>query len=140
MYSAIPGCQCDCVRPVTVRVISLNNEVRVKNAVLSSVLIAVTLLAVVVIAEAQPKKVPRIGYLTASSAAEVSPRAEAFRQGLRDLGYLEGKNIVIEHRYAEGKVDPRTVLRGRGGAIPPRYSPRHGVSTLVGGGAMPTGA
>jgi putative ABC transport system substrate-binding protein len=53
----------------------------------------------------QPKKVPRIGYLSASSAAEVSPRAEAFRQGLRDLGYVEGKNLVIEFRYAEGRFD-----------------------------------
>jgi putative ABC transport system substrate-binding protein len=53
----------------------------------------------------QPKKVPRIGYLSASSATEVSPRAEAFRQGLRELGYVEGKNLVLEFRYAQGKFD-----------------------------------
>jgi hypothetical protein len=53
----------------------------------------------------QPRKVPRIGYLSASSASEVSPRADAFRQGLRELGYVEGKNLVIEFRYAEGKFD-----------------------------------
>jgi putative ABC transport system substrate-binding protein len=58
----------------------------------------------------QPKKVPRIGYLSASSAAEVSPRAEAFRQGLRELGYVVGKNLVIEFRYAEGKFDNLTAL------------------------------
>jgi putative ABC transport system substrate-binding protein len=58
----------------------------------------------------QPKKVPRIGYLSASSAAEVSPRAEAFRQGLRELGYVEGKNLVIEFRYAEGKFDNLAAL------------------------------
>ena len=50
----------------------------------------------------QPTKVPRIGYL---AAALRSSRHEAFRQGLRELGYVEGKNIVIEWRDAEGKVD-----------------------------------
>ena len=53
----------------------------------------------------QPKKVPRIGFLAAPSPSFFSARAEGFRQGLRDLGYIEGKNIVIEYRYAEGKRD-----------------------------------
>ena len=53
----------------------------------------------------QPTKVPRIGYLTASSLSANAARIEAFRQGLRELGYLEGKNIVIEYRHAEGKFD-----------------------------------
>src|SRR6266571_4990390 len=53
----------------------------------------------------QPKKVPRIGFLYAVSPSSVWDRVEAFRQGLRDLGYVEGKNIVIEWRYAEGKLD-----------------------------------
>ena len=53
----------------------------------------------------QPKKIPRIGYLSASSASEASPRAEAFRQGMRELGYIEGKNVVIEFRYADGSFD-----------------------------------
>jgi putative ABC transport system substrate-binding protein len=58
------------------------------------------------IAEAQQaKKVPRIGYLSASSAADASQRTEAFREGLRDLGYVEGKSIVVEFRYADGKFD-----------------------------------
>src|SRR5262245_3488294 len=52
----------------------------------------------------QPKKVPRIGYLAASSVTDLA-RIDAFRRGLRELGYEEGKNIVIEHRYAEGKRD-----------------------------------
>jgi putative tryptophan/tyrosine transport system substrate-binding protein len=43
----------------------------------------------------QPKKVPRIGWLTGTSVAIASDRIEAFRQGLRELGYVEGKNIVI---------------------------------------------
>jgi len=51
----------------------------------------------------QPKKVPRIGFLSAASSSAISARVEAFRQGLRDLGYVEGKNIFIEWRFAEGK-------------------------------------
>ena len=53
----------------------------------------------------QPTKIPRIGYLTGVSPATNSARHEAFRQGLRELGYVEGKNIVIEYRSAEGKFD-----------------------------------
>lgn len=53
----------------------------------------------------QPKKVPRIGFLAANSPSTVGRRLEAFRQGLRELGYVEGKNIVIEWRFAEGKPD-----------------------------------
>jgi|RhiMetdeSRZDD1v2_1073273.scaffolds.fasta_scaffold158151_2 ABC-type uncharacterized transport system substrate-binding protein len=53
----------------------------------------------------QPKKVPRIGFLNPISPSTISARVEAFRQGLRELGYVEGKNIVIEWRSAEGKSD-----------------------------------
>jgi putative ABC transport system substrate-binding protein len=53
----------------------------------------------------QPTKVPRIGYLTVASLASNVARVEAFRQGLRDLGYVEGKTIVIEWRSAEGKFE-----------------------------------
>ncbi len=53
----------------------------------------------------QPKKVPRIGFLSTVSPSTISDRVEAFRQGLRELGYVEGKNIMIEWRYAEGKAD-----------------------------------
>src|SRR5262245_20983162 len=53
----------------------------------------------------QPKKVPRIGFLSATSASSISARVEAFRQGLHELGYVEEKNIVIEWRYAEGKTE-----------------------------------
>ena len=56
--------------------------------------------------EAQhPGKIPRIGYLSSTSPSAASARIEAFRQGLRELGYVEGKNLVIEWRYAEGKLD-----------------------------------
>jgi putative ABC transport system substrate-binding protein len=50
-------------------------------------------------------KISRIGYLSAASASEVAFRTDPFRQGLRELGYVEGKNIVIEYRYGEGKFD-----------------------------------
>ncbi|TMA96247.1 MAG: hypothetical protein E6J74_09020 [Deltaproteobacteria bacterium] len=53
----------------------------------------------------QPAKVPRIGYLTGATPDGQSARIESFRQGLRELGYVEGKNIVIEYRYAELKPD-----------------------------------
>src|SRR5262245_9234234 len=53
----------------------------------------------------QPKKVLRIGFLTAGSASTIAARIEALQQGLRDLGYTEDKNIIIEWRFAEGKVD-----------------------------------
>ncbi len=69
-------------------------------------LLTTALLSTVPFVEAQqPKKVPRIGFLTTVSPSALSARTEAFRRGLRELGYVEGKNIVIEWRYAEGKLD-----------------------------------
>jgi putative tryptophan/tyrosine transport system substrate-binding protein len=53
----------------------------------------------------QPKKVHRIGYLSAGNLTSESSRAEAIRLALRDLGYIEGQNIAFEYRYAEGKPD-----------------------------------
>ena len=58
----------------------------------------------------QPKKIPRIGYLSAATPSAMLDRTQAFRQGLRELGYIEGKNIVIEWRYADGKLDRLTPL------------------------------
>jgi putative ABC transport system substrate-binding protein len=77
-----------------------------KRATVPSILVVVTLLTVAVIAEAQqPTKIPRIGYLSGSSLSVAAARREAFRHGLRELGYVEGKDIVIEYRYGEGKLD-----------------------------------
>ena len=59
----------------------------------------------------QPKKVPRIGYLSSIDPASESARAEAIRLALRELGYIEGQNIAIEYRYAEGKHDRFLSLR-----------------------------
>ena len=78
---------------------------------LPSILVAVVLLAVGVIAEAQqPNKVPLIGYLSTTDAATDSARAEGIRLALRDLGYIEGQNIAIEYRYAEGRPDRESGL------------------------------
>jgi len=77
-----------------------------RKTALASILFAGAVLAAAVIAEAQqPKKIPRIGYLAATSLSANAVLIEAFRQGLRELGYAEGKNIVIEWRSAEGKLD-----------------------------------
>ena len=53
----------------------------------------------------QPTKVFRIGYLSSRDAASESTRAQAIRQALRELGYIEGQNIAFEYRYTEGKLD-----------------------------------
>ena len=53
----------------------------------------------------QPKKVSRIGYLSSFHSASESDRSEGIRLALRELGYIEGQNIAIEYRYAEGKID-----------------------------------
>src|SRR5438093_24905 len=74
---------------------------RILNWLLTTVFLAIASLA----QTQQPTKVPRIGYLGAASPSATSERIEAFRRGLRELGYVEGKNIVIERRSAEGKSD-----------------------------------
>src|SRR5262245_60880946 len=58
------------------------------------------------VAEVQPAgKLPRIGFLGGRTPSDMSPFLDAFRQGLRELGWVEGQNIVIDYRYAEGKFD-----------------------------------
>ena len=52
-----------------------------------------------------PTSIPVIGYLSSASSSGASFRTEPFRQGLRELGYIEGKNILIEYRYADGKTE-----------------------------------
>jgi putative tryptophan/tyrosine transport system substrate-binding protein len=91
------------------------------------------LFALCAFAEAQrPKKVPRIGFLFGSSLSANSARHEAFRQGLRELGYVEGKNIVIDWRSAEEKLDR---LPGLAAELV-----RLKVDIIVTGGSSPTRA
>src|SRR6266545_3653127 len=76
----------------------------IKKAAVTSILVAMMLLAIGVAAQAQqPKKVPRIGYLSNTDATRESTRSEAVRLALRDLGYIEEQNITTEYRYGEGK-------------------------------------
>src|SRR5215468_874371 len=83
----------------------LTNEGQMKKAAVP-ILVAVILLTLAVVTEAQqPKKVPRIGYLSNADAATDSERARGIRLALRELGYIEGQNIAFEYRYAEGKQD-----------------------------------
>ena len=58
----------------------------------------------------QPSKIASIGYLAAGALSTEMDRTEALRQGLRELGYTEGKNITIEWRFAEGKLDRSPAL------------------------------
>ncbi|HEX9146175.1 MAG TPA: ABC transporter substrate-binding protein [Candidatus Binatia bacterium] len=83
-------------------------------------------------AAAQQTKVARIGFLGATFPSSEEGRIEAFRQGLRELGYVEGKNIVIEYRWAEGKLDR---LPGLAAELV-----RLNVDVIVAGGSTSTGA
>ena len=75
-------------------------ERHVVSAILSAMLVAFSS------AEAQqPKKLTRIGYLAGTNPTTESTRTEGIRLALRELGYIEGQNITIEYRYAEGKPD-----------------------------------
>src|SRR5262245_8369842 len=84
-----------------------NRKYRIQNRKLVGIIALVvtfTFGGAVALAQ-QPKKVPRIGLLFVVSASAAKGRIDAFRQGLRDLGYVEGKNIVIEYQNAEGKLE-----------------------------------
>jgi putative ABC transport system substrate-binding protein len=82
-----------------------------KGKLLGTLIILVLALSCVAVAQAQqPLKIPRIGFLIASSRSVNAARYEMFGQGLRELGYEEGKNIEIEWRSAEGKLDRLAAL------------------------------
>jgi putative ABC transport system substrate-binding protein len=76
-----------------------------RNKVLYLALCALLLALSYRVEAQQPAKVPRIGFLAPGSPSSDSPRIDPFRQGLRELGYTEGQNIVIELRFAEGKSE-----------------------------------
>ena len=90
--------------PVTTHTSGARTRVIDRRAFLGTV--AGSLLAEPLAAQAQPAgKVYRIGYLSASSGRSNPRILEAFRQGLRELGWVEGQNIAIEYRWAEGRFD-----------------------------------
>jgi putative tryptophan/tyrosine transport system substrate-binding protein len=72
---------------------------------LVGLLIGLTFVSVRFAEAQQPAKIQRIGYLTANSSSVELPRVDAFRQGLRALGYIEGQNLAIEYRYTDGKFE-----------------------------------
>jgi ABC-type uncharacterized transport system substrate-binding protein len=77
-----------------------------RNKILYLALGALLLALGVSVEAQQPVKIPRMGYLSATGETNnPGPQVEAFRQGLRDLGYIEGKNILFEYRSAEAKLD-----------------------------------
>src|SRR5215813_11204158 len=77
--------------------------------VLFSLLITVLLITGLAQAQ-QTTKIPRIGFLSGASSSALAARVQAFRQGLRELGYVEGKSIVVDYRYAEGNADRERAL------------------------------
>jgi putative ABC transport system substrate-binding protein len=80
----------------------------------------------------QPTRIPRIGYLIVAFPSTAAAATEAFRQALREFGYVEGKNIVIEYRYAEGKLDRLAALAAE--------LVRLQVDVIVSGGSLTTRA
>jgi putative ABC transport system substrate-binding protein len=84
----------------------VSSQRSVVGKIMCSIALCALLFALSVRAEAQQTgKIPRIGFLVAGTASAVSARVEAFRQGLRERGYVEGKTILVEYRYGEDKVD-----------------------------------
>lgn len=83
----------------------------IKEKAAASIIITLILVSFQIAEAQQPAKMPRIGLIYSSGTAESpSPLFEPFRQGLRDLGYVEGKNILIEQRYGEGRLDRMPAL------------------------------
>ena len=89
-----------------------NRQSKIQNRKVVRIVTLVVILAMCgAVAQAQqPAKVPLIGFQLDAPASVMTARTEAFRQGLRELGYIEGKNIIIEWRSAEGKVERRGEL------------------------------
>ena len=96
------------VRNSEVREKYMNQKISYLCPLIRSLLLVIAFMVMMVGPAArsqQSAKVPRIGYLSGATPDGQSARIEAFRQGLRELGYVEGKNIFIEWRSAEGKLD-----------------------------------
>ena len=104
-----------------------------KKAAVRSIVIAAILLAVATVGEAQQSaKIPLIGYLEGGPLSAYAARIEAFRHGLRELNYVEAKNILIEWRFADGKRERLAELAVE--------LVRLKVAVIVTGGGAPTRA
>jgi putative ABC transport system substrate-binding protein len=90
---------------------------------------------------AQQKAMPVVGYLSSGSPGSNAPNVAAFREGLNQAGYIEGQNLAIEYRWAEGSYDRLPALAadlvGRrvdlivaAGALPPALAAKHATSTI----------
>ena len=91
------------------------------------VILVLAVLAAPLVANAQqPVKVPRIGFLGATSEAGQRPQVEAFRQGLRDLGYVEGQNLIVEFRWARGQYERLPALAAELVGLPVDLLVTHG--------------
>ena len=101
------------------------------NGLFLTLIVSTVLLALCLSADAQQaEKIPRLGYLSANPASADSARVEAFRQGLHELRYMEGRNIAILYRYAEGKPERLSTLAAELVRLP--------VDIIVSAGTSPT--
>jgi len=90
----------------------LKSKIENPKSVRLSVIAFVLVVTGAVAQAQQPAQVPRIGFLAAPPLSAIAARMEAFRQGLREVNYVEGKNIIIEWRSADGKLDRLPALAG----------------------------
>jgi putative tryptophan/tyrosine transport system substrate-binding protein len=85
-------------------------SMKTAKGIISLALAASIVLPGVAVQAQQPARIPRIGFVSNTTPSAVAARIDAFLQGLRELGYVEGKNIVIEYRHSEGKPDRLAAL------------------------------
>jgi ABC-type uncharacterized transport system substrate-binding protein len=87
------------------RSLKQNSAVITQYSILCVALCAMFLAPCFLVEAQQQKRIPRIGYVDAGSPATTGHRADAFVRGLRELGYVEGQNFLIDYRWAEGKLE-----------------------------------
>jgi putative ABC transport system substrate-binding protein len=96
-----------------------------------SVLGIIGFLAASLVAEAQSPKLHRIAFLSPAASSEMAPRVDAFRQGLRELGYVEGRNITIDYRWADGHDERLIALAAELARLQISIAVTHGVQATI---------